>query len=28
MAKARHSKSTDCTTCSNKSGFPLEGDGF
>ena len=29
MAKARHSKSTaECTTCSNKSGFPLEGEGF
>jgi len=29
MANARHSKSTtDCTTCSNKSGFPLEGEGF
>ena len=29
MANARHSKSTtECTTCSNKSGFPLEGEGF
>jgi hypothetical protein len=29
MAKVRHSKSTtECTTCSNKSGFPLEGEGF
>src|SRR5258706_6011110 len=29
MEKTRHSKSaTECTPCSNKSGFPLEGDGF
>jgi hypothetical protein len=29
MANVRHSKSTtECTTCSNKSGFPLEGEGF
>src|SRR5712671_307187 len=29
MANVRRSKSTEaCTTCSNKSGFPLEGEGF
>jgi hypothetical protein len=28
MANVRRSKSTECNTCSNKSGFPLEGDGF
>lgn len=29
MANARNRKSTtECTTCSNKSGFPLEGEGF
>jgi hypothetical protein len=29
MANVRRSKSTEpCTTCANKSGFPLEGEGF